>query len=408
MGDKNYEKQHNRIDQGVFWTLIGLFVVPIYVRGMVIPTFYQINAFAVLGCLCVVYAVMHNGKLRKQDSIVYILISILTILLVFSEIHAGRTAKGFIRVFCGLIMPLPLLYRRMYNPEKTIRIVVNCFKFVSVVIVVMGLIDYAMNHRLMVAYYALAHDLNYSYMAMSSMRLYSYIGHPLYNAELFLMTFSLTFLYSEYFKHNHAKDIWMIVVTMLGVAMTASKSAIAMYLALLMIFYIKNIKYMFLSITILAIGYFNGIFDMVIERFSGSLTTGRAEVWERISSRGITFFHFLWGNGSDSKYSYAYLEEWARAAFEYPYRLYALEFGILFTIIIFIYLFFIPVIRMLKTKSNPGKMMFIITFLAITAHVNMYNGIGTYSDPLFLYTLFGCTLLNMNRLFERNSLVYEQ
>lgn len=393
----NYSKRRKkRIDQAIFWVMIGLFIVPIFVREMIIPNFYQLNIFAFFGCCLVLYYTLPHGKLKQRDFITYILIVILTCILIVSEMHAGRTIKGFIRVFGGLIMPLPLLYYRMRNPEKTIRVVLNIFKVVSLIVVVMGVIDLLTDSNLIVNYYMFANDYNYADMAMTSTRLYSYIGHPLYNAELFLMTFGMNYAYNEIFLQDHKQDKWIIILTMIGIAMTASKSAIAIFLGLLIILYIKNIKYMLFSLIILAIGYYKGLFDQVILRFSGSLSTGRNEVWERISSKGIDFFHFFWGNGSDSKYSYSYLEEWARAAFEYPYKLYALEFGILFTIIIFLFLFLLPEIRII----NNGKkwIMFSAIFLGVTIHVNMYNGIGTYSDPMYLYCLFGCMILNMSTL----------
>lgn len=402
---KRSDYKNGKMDQAVFWVLIGLFVVPIFVREMFLPDFYAINIFAALGCLFVFRIKLKGGKLKKKDFFPYLILTCLVILLVFSEIHAGRTFKGFVRVFFGLIMPLPLLFYEMHNPKKTIRIIVKVFKLVSLIIVCLGIVDLVFGKKFIVTYFNLAHDTNYANMALSSTRLYSYIGHPLYNAELFLMTFGLNYIYNDLFENNHKKDKWIILMTMIGVAMTASKSAIAIFFVLLIILYVKSFRYVIFNFIILAIGYFNGLFDLVIQRFSGSLTTGRAEVWNRISTKGIDFFHFFWGNGSDSKYNYAYLEEWARAAFEYPYRLYALEFGILFTILIFVYLFALPGVRIMK--NNTRWIMISIVFFAVVAHVNMYNGIGTYSDPMYLYCLFGCTILNMS-IFTEKEEVNEQ
>lgn len=393
---------HGKMDQAILWVLIGLFAVPIFVREMVLSNFYQINIFAALGCLFVFHVTLKGGKLRRKDFVPYLIIVCLIVILALSEIHAGRTLKGFVRVFFGLIMPLPLLFYEMYNPRKTIRIIVYTFRTVSFLIVCLGIVDLVLGRRIIVSYFNLAHDANYANMALGSIRLYSYIGHPLYNAELFLMTFGLNYIYGELFEKNHKQDKWVILITVIGDALTASKSAIAIFLVLLIVLYVKSIRYTVFILAILAIGYFYGVFDLVLQRFSGSLTTGRAEVWSRISSKGIKFFHFFWGNGSDSKYSYAYLEEWARAAFEYPYRLYALEFGILFTILIFVFLFVIPEVRIIKNCTR--WILFSIVFLAVVAHVNTYNGIGTYSDPMYLYCLFGCTMLNMSMLLKKENL----
>lgn len=400
---KNKSGAYGKTDQAVIFVLIGLFLVPIFVREMVLPIFYQINIFAAFGCVLVLRITLKGGILKRKDYVPYLIIVCLSLILMLSEIHAGRTLKGFVRVYFGLIIPLPLLFYKMYNPEKTIQTIVNVFRFVSFVIVCLGIVDLFFGKRIIVSYFNLAHDDNYVNMALNSLRLYSYIGHPLYNAELFLMTFGLNYIYGEMIEKSHKNDKWVILITLVGVAMTASKSAIAIFLALLIVLYIKSLRYILFSLIVLGIGYFNGLFDLVLLRFmSGSLTTGRAEVWSRISSQGINFFHFFWGNGSDSKYNYSYLEEWARAAFEYPYRLYALEFGILFTILILTFLFLIPEIRIIK--NHKRWILLSIVFLAIVAHINMYNGIGTYSDPMYLYCLFGCTILNMSMLPEGKSL----
>lgn len=400
-----------KLDQGIFWVLIGLFVAPIFVREMVLSKFCQANVFAAnifaaLGCLLILFSTLKGRKLRKQHFIPYVIIACLIVILAISEIHAGRTVKGFVRVSLGLILPLPLLFYEMHNPQKTIYTVLTVFKFVSCIIVIWGIIDMAAGRQLIIAYFNLANDSNYVNLASESSRLYSYIGHPLYNAELFLITFGLNYVYNEFILQNHKQDKWLMLVTMIGIAMTASKSAIAIYLALLIFFYMKSIRYTIFSLGILAIGYFNGIFDLVLQRFSVSLTTGRAEVWSRISSKGIHFFHFFWGNGSDSKYKYSYLEEWAKAAFEYPYRLYALEFGILFAILIFAFLFLLPEIRIIKNRT--GWIIFSIMFLAVVAHVNVYNGIGTYSDPMYLYCLFGCLTLNLSAYARRKEIIGDQ
>lgn len=394
----NKEHNNKQIDYSIGLILIGLFIFPMFIRRIFLANgnLYQINFFAALGCLLVIYKTLQGGKLKRRDMLYYSLFTILTLLLIISELHAGRTVMGFVRVFIGLIMPLPLLYYRMRNPKNTIRFILNTFICVSIIVVTIAVIDIILGKRLMVAFFNLANDSNFANMAASNLRLYSYIGHPLYNAELFIMTLGLNYTYNEIFVKSHKNDKWVILVTMIGIAMTASKSAIVIFLALIILLYIKNIRYMLFSFALLTVSYFNGLFDIVLSRFSWSLTSGRSEVWERISSKGIDFFHFFWGNGSDSKYNFSYLEDWARAAFEYPYRLYALEFGILFTIIIFLYLFVIPEYKLIKNRTN-WKLLSII-FLGVVAHVNIYNGIGTYTDALYLYCLYGCTVLNISSL----------
>lgn len=388
--------RRDRADLSIILVLIGLFLVPAFVRRMVLTSFYQVNIFGFLGCLYILYRTLAKGKMKREEGLPYLLMAVMLILLMSSEFHAGRTIKGFVRVFSGLLMPLPLLFYRPVNPEKTIRLVVKSFIVVSAFITIMGLIDFLIGKKMITAYYLLAHDDNYYGMVMDSNRLYSYVGHPLYNAEIFLITFGLNYAYNEIFLKKHKNDKWIILVTLTGVAMTASKSAIAIYLGLLFVLYCRDIRYFAFCIVILAAGYFSHLFDSVIERFKGSLSTGRNEVWERISGSGVHFFEFFWGQGSDKKYKYSYLEEWARAAFEYPYRLFALEFGILFSAIIMVTIFLLPAYRIFKESSHP--FLLLILFIAVSLHVNMYNGIGTYIDSMYLFCLFGCMILSMGRI----------
>ncbi|MEM5591120.1 hypothetical protein AAHH67_04205 [Niallia circulans] len=181
---------------------------------------------------------------------------ILLCLLMMSEIHAGRMFSGFIKVFVGLVVPLILLYYSIRNKERTIKIVVNVFIVVSLFVVILGVVDLFYGNIIISRFYTLANDLKYTNMALSSSRLYSYLGHPLYNAELFLITFGLNYAYNDIVKKSHKGDIWIILICMVGIALTMSKSAIVLYFLMLCVFYIKNIMYLIFSLMITAGAYF--------------------------------------------------------------------------------------------------------------------------------------------------------
>ena len=400
-------KSKEKTDLVIKLVLVGLFLFPVFVRHMFFASFYQMNYFAFLGALLILIYTLRGGKLRGQDILPYALILILLWILIISEIHAGRTLKGGIRVFGGLLMPLFLLFYTPKNPLITIKRVVTIFNIVSAAVVVMGIVDLLSDRIFILRYYQLARDYNYYNMADESfLRIYSYLGHPLYNAELFLMTFGLNYAYNELIMKNHKNDKWIIILTLIGVVMSASKGAITVYLGLLIVLYIKNWKYMMFSLLVLGMFFFNGWFDYVISRFSGSLTTGRNEMWDLLMSTGEDFFHFFWGNGSDSKYAYDYINEWAKAAFEYPVRLFALEFGILFSGIVMFVSFIYPVIKLYRHGAK--WMMLSVIFVGVSLFVNTYNGIGTYSDAMYLFCLFGCIMLNISRLAGTTGVVHKK
>lgn len=388
--------KNNKIDKIIVIIVVALFLVPVFVREMFLSSFYQINFLAFIGCLISLYYNISGSKIRVSKPYLVTLWIIMFVILIISEMHAGRTIKGFVRVFGGLLVPLILLYYKPRNLDKTLRFIIKGFNIACFIIVIIGIVDMRLDKNIVSSYFLLADDFNYYSMSIKGNRLYSFLGHPLYNAQIFLSTFGLNYAYNDLILHNHKNDKWIIIILFIGIAMTASKSAIVIYLALLCILYIKNLKYIIFVFTSAIFSYRLGIFDLVISRFSGSLSTGRNELWGELQGYNIDFFNFFVGHGSDSKYSFAYIDEWARAAFEYPVRLFALEFGILFTIIIMITLFAIPIYELLKRKQKYFCLL--IIFVAVSLHVNIYNGIGTYMDQMYMFCLFGCGILSLDNL----------
>lgn len=388
--------KNNKIDKIIIIIMVGLFLVPVFVREMFLSSFYQINFLAFIGCIISLSYNISDYKIRVSKPYLVTLWISIVVILIISEMHSGRTIKGFVRVFGGLLAPLILLYYKPKNLDKTLRFIIKGLNIACFIIVMVGIIDMKFDKNIISSYFLLADDFNYYSMSIGGNRLYSFLGHPLYNAQIFLSTFGLNYAYNDLILHNHKNDKWIIIILFIGIAMTASKSAIVIYIALLCVLYIKNLKYIIFVFMSVILGYRLGIFDLVISRFSGSLSTGRNELWGELQGYNIDFFNFFVGHGSDSKYSFAYIDEWARAAFEYPFRLFALEFGILFTVIIMVLVFIIPIYELLKRKEK--YFCLIIIFIAVSLHVNMYNGIGTYMDQMYMFCLFGCGILSLNNL----------
>lgn len=384
-------------DKAILIVLCGIFLTPIYAREILISsTLNKLNIIAFCGALLIFSQYLGRGRnsLRITDRTVANAGILLFFILGLSELHAGRTLAGFTRVVVGLLMPLLVLYYQPWNIRKTFSVVVDVFTVVTVIAVSVELLHTFTGVNVVSLYYMLAGDENYFDLAGSigmEGRIYSFWGHPLYNAQIFLSLIGLNYIYGETFLHKHKRDLIIVPICVVGVALTASKSAIAICMLLLILLYTKNKTYMSIFIVMTLVLFHVGLFDLVISRFGGSLSTGRDEIWQSLQSARKEFFHFFWGNGSDSKYKYENIVDSARAAFEYPFRLFALEFGILFDIIIMGVTFLKPVYTIFKIK--PTKMFLIIIFVAVSAHVNIYNGIGTYSDQMYAFCLFGCMVI---------------
>lgn len=385
-------KNSKKIDTGILLVLLGVFILPTFVREIFIKSnLYQMNILAVLGCVLLILNKCKSLKLLvKNKSILFVGI-FLFIMMIFSEMHANRSIMSIFRVSLGLILPLVLIYYKPRYSDKTLRTVLIFFNTVSVLAVLWGLIDLVTLKSLGSWFWGLTGDTTLISYTKISTRLYTYWGHPIYNATIFLTTFGLSFLYNEYINKNHKKDIYFLIVCLSGVLLTASKASIVVILLMMCMLYISRIRYMLSSILIIAMTFFGGLFDAVLERFNGtSLTTGRAEMWDALKESGEVKFHIFWGNGSDSKYSFSSVNSWARAAFEYPYRLLSLEFGIGFMILFMFEAFVYPLYKLLKNIRHNYPV--IVCVLAVIAQLNTYNGIGLYNDVMYLYALFICTV----------------
>ena len=86
------------------------------------------------------------------------------------------------------------------------------------------------------------------------------------------------------------------------------------------------------------------------------------------------------------------------AALEYPLLRWAYLFGIWFSALLGLILFFIPMVKAFQSKNK----MIIIVLLILILDVNSYNGITTQSDDMLLYCVAVFLLLNLSYILRGN------
>lgn len=235
----------------------------------------------------------------------------------------------------------------------------------------------------------------------SAKRLYSFMGHPLFNTELYLMFLILNILYNKYLV-NKKQPIWIVIVSTIGIAFTGSKTGfILLCFSVLVLFKGNNkvSKYGFIIAGILA-ALTTGIFNTLYYRFTtGSLTSGRAEKWIEIQSMNLFPIKFFTGYGNGFTFTLNSYLGWASAAFEYPFRMFSLEMGIMTTIMIYMFIMIIPIIILIKRRQY----YLLLSYLIVFVDINTFNGIALNGDKMMILNLFIFLILGLSRYIQNNN-----
>ncbi|WP_139376263.1 hypothetical protein [Clostridium chromiireducens] len=233
-------------------------------------------------------------------------------------------------------------------------------------------------------------------MSDEAKRLYSFMGHPLFNTELYLMFLVLNILYNKYLQQRKS-PVWILVVPTIGLAFTGSKTGfVLLCVSVLLLFKSSNIINKILLIMFgLIIALKIGLFNTLIYRFTtGSLTSGRSEKWIEITSMNIFPIKFFTGYGNGFTFILNSYVDWASAAFEYPIRMFSLEMGIIMTIMIYLFIMVIPIIILMKR----GHWDLLLSYLIVFADINTFNGIAILGDKMMILSLFIFLILNLSKL----------
>ena len=322
---------------------------------------------------------------------------------IINYIYCQTSIKNFILTFCSFIAPAFLIGLEVSKNsfKKYFERFLKIFNFIIIVITVMGIVDLFLGNKLILNISSIMSNslknLIYTQQSLEVARLYSFMGHPLFNTQLYLMFFILNLAYESVFNKTIIKKFLIYLVPILGIAMTASKTGLILLLFSIIVFNNSRKKIInYIVIAFLLFVSFNlGIFNNTIERLlTETLTTGRAEYWDIYMSNPIYPIRLFKGYGNGFVFYYNTIVPWISAGFEYPIRLFSLEQGVIFTILIYISIFIYPIYTLLKQKSYKLLLMYIIIFF----DVNTYNGIAIVGDYMIIFSMFIFIILNLSKI----------
>ncbi|OCA84625.1 O-antigen ligase family protein [Bacillus sp. FJAT-27986] len=395
-------RKENSITKLIILMILAIFCLPGELRTGIFG--HSLGIINYIAIFLLLYLLLYNLQNINYKYIIFVYITILYYLL--SSLLYENKLTTIITVVCSHLIPLLLIGVKIPpdSLKKVFTALLKTLNTIMITITIIGMIEFVTNIDIFVhiAKFMTARfqELLMNQQSRSGYRLYSFMGHPLFNTQLYLMFFTLNMIYNNYFQKLLSEKI-VVLIALIGIAMTASKTGfLLIFIAIIFLLYKKSsLKYLvsiFVLFTIIAILVTcTDLFANTLSRFAeGSLTTGRAEKWEEVSSLNYFPIKFFIGYGHGFTFVYNNYIDWASAAFEYPFRMFSLELGVFLTIFIYISIGVYPMLKLIQRRQFYLLMAYLIVFV----DVNTYNGLSLTGDYMLVFTLYIFIILNVSNL----------
>lgn len=384
--------------------IVSTFVFPEQIRVAMLGK--KLGLVNVMFFLILIFMILKYNKYFKID--IMIIATIANIYMFFTGIFYQNSLEDIILSNIVFTMPLYLVSLSLDRAtfKKVFYNLVHIINSLIFLITIIAVIDLILSGSLMdkISTFMGSDFQNnyYIYKMQSVTRMYSVIGSPLTNVEFYLIFYIFNELYAKYFNKIINRNV-VLIVTLFGIAFSASKTGFVLFLISILVINSQNkskkrifINLAFIIIFILTM-FKLGIFDNTIERFiSGSLTTGRSEAWEIVQHYNLYPIKFFYGYGLNSAFDINNIISYASAAFEYPFRMFSLQNGLLETIVIYLCIGGYPIIKLLRRKH----ILLLISYLVLFADVNTFNGLALLGDYMLIFSLFVFIILNLSNYIE--------
>lgn len=363
--------------------ILSLMVTPYYIRGIILP--YKVKNLNVLAYLSILLMIFCSNKKYNRKYIFYL--GIITTVFLYSQFYSNKELLSTIKYYLGLIVPLYLLGINIdeHDIKKFFLGFIKVYNIFIFLLLLLGVIDFFTGNSVAKFWSSIFNDTGYTSWAyeVNRNRYLSFMGHPLYNSELFLIFFVFNSINNKYFE-KQLSSLTITLLSVIGIALTGSKTGMVLVLVGILIMSLYSIKTTIIQWLIFLLTLFLGVFETTINRFkTQTLTTGRSKYWNIVESYNLFPIKFWNGYGAGFTFDYNSYINNASAAFEYPIRMFSLEFGILFTILLYISIFFLPILCLIKRKH----FYLLIGYLIIFIDVNTYNGIALAQDHMFILVI---------------------
>ena len=377
----------------ILW-IIGIYITPYFIREQIFyGGIYPINILSWLGIVVfLINNYINNGKIyfRTKKFNVFLWIMLFNLLMIsffYANVDIFDMKNNF-KIVIAIFLPILLInleFKNIYEIKIIYNRVLKIVNISTYFILFCGIWDYCFNFK-MSTFFVNLYNIPSLYEMLNMGRLVSYFGHSLLTTEMVLIYYILNYI-DQYYISKTQKIYMQFIISLIILTFTGSKTGIVLIIIMYTVqnFNIKKFKYIpIVFITCFGI-YKLGFFDTIINRFlmginTGDLTTGRHTSLIELYNSNLLEFNLLKGHSSLSMQSDAFI-----AALEYPVLRWAYRYGIVFSIIMSILLFLIPIIKIYKHKDI--KFLFLTIIFMID--INSYSSITTTMDGMMIY----CTVL---------------
>lgn len=386
---------------GIELCISGVFLMPYHVRSIFVPPeLVAVNFISLVGMLLIVWK--YGKQFIKNIGQLAVLICILLMSILFFETEKkNRYSFSYaLKCWTTLFAPLLLVYIKTDKKqfEYCLLYFLNCFNGLTYIMFTMLLTDLVTEKGAMNLFAYLSGNSQLTDLVQSTSRYCSLIGHYIPTAHIYLFYYAFNMI-SDRIRLRKGNQLRTTIIAIIGIALTASKANIFALFILIILFNIKNLKDVIGSLILLVALYYGSLFDMVLKRFlSSELTTGRNSTWVYVISHVAGLFPLVWGHGTGSVFELNRTSgiSWASAAFEYPYRQFSYELGVITMIILMTLAFVIPLIFLVHSKHYQLAVVSMILILTL----NMYNGIACYLDYFWGYCIYIFMIINISRFYQ--------
>lgn len=381
---------------------LGVILTPIMIRFPFIYSAYKPLGFlgyVNIPCtLALLLSFLRLKKWTKTDLLIFAAWLLLLIPMCVSNREIEYTK--YVLVPFQNLLPIYFIFYRMNEQtrEKTIRLFMILFNIFIILLLVFAVEEKLSGNALIrgVRDWMISLKLFAQEIARFSndKRFFSFWGHPLTNALLFNSFLALN---AAWYK-SRGKKIYALMyvpIAMTGVLLSGSKTGITVCLLLLIIICWDYKKWLLLSIPVFAALYFVGAFNSIIDRFlHTSLTSGRLEALELYFGPLYSEYPFQWfsGYGSSVVLDTAHTLYPVRAGFEFPLLMFALDYGIIFAVVLMAGSYLYISWKCFKKRQWTIWLCYTLVF----AEINTYNGYALRNQDVFIFGAFvAMIILNM-------------
>ena len=348
-------------------------------------------------------------KREKINLKTIFLIIIIMGLLFANSLFGNINTNSFLLFFITNAFPLMLIAYELDSINTITEIFLKIFNFIIILLTIYGIIDYLTKGALQLF---IADNLAYGELQLLInsehgyiYRMYSFFGHPLHNAELYIIFYTTNKVYNRFHK-NYYNDYILLIITSIGLILSGSKTALVIG-CFLFIFCsgIKKHKFLYLIFFMITISilFSSSIFkNNLFERFqigieTNDISSGRNDVLKEVIRLGIKP-NWITSAGAGNSRNITVNAMTGAENFEYPPIMLAYDYGIIETGLIYALIFLYPFITFFRNKH----WFILFNYLGLFIYANSNNGLanlGTDSMAIlcFIIMLF-INLSNQQKL----------